>query len=393
MSMSTPEQSTAPSPVHLFAYPFRIFFLSLAVLAVLVIPLWVGILSGHFSLPLAMPALYWHQHEMVFAFLNAAIAGFLLTAVCVWTGTQRTHGLALFGLWLVWLLGRVVITFGEPLPEWLVQGINLAFLPLVMLDAGLRVWRARQSRQIMILVVLALLWAMQIGFLRHPQGPFAEGALLMAATLMLIIGGRITPNFSMGWLRGQGRSVDGITTLPWLERAVLAGMLATFAAWLAAPPALTGVIAAVTGLLALLRIALWRGWRVRDEPLLWILHLSLLWIPLGLWLLAGAQAGWWASTVWIHAIGVGAMGGLILGVISRVVLGHTGRDLTLPRGMASAFVMIHLATIIRIGSAMEWLPWQAGMYLSTLLWVLAFGLFVLRYSGMLVRPRVDGKPG
>lgn len=80
-------------------------------------------------------------------------------------------------------------------------------------------------------------------------------------------------------------------------------------------------------------------------------------------------------------------------MISRVVLGHTGRALTLPRGMASAFVMIHLATIIRIGSAMEWLPWQAGMYLSTLLWVLAFGLFVLRYSGMLVRPRVDGKPG
>lgn len=393
MPTPTPEHSTPLTPTQLFAYPFRIFFLSLAVLAVLAIPLWVGTITGHFSLPLAIPALYWHQHELVFAFLSAAIAGFLLTAVCVWTGTERTHGWPLFGLWLVWLLGRLAITFGDPLPEWLVQGINLAFLPLVMLDAGLRVWRARQSRQIMILVVLALLWAMQIGFLLNPQGPFAESALLMAATLMLIIGGRITPNFSMAWLRSQGRSTEGITTLPWLEKAVLAGMLATFVTNLVAQGPLLGVIAAVTGLLALIRISLWRGWRVREEPLLWILHLSLLWIPVGLWLLAGAQANWWSSTVWVHAIGVGAMGGLILGVISRVVLGHTGRALTLPAGMVSAFVMIHLATLIRIGSGAGWLPWQTGVSLSALLWVLAFALFVWRYAGMMMRPRVDGKPG
>lgn len=393
MSMSTPEHSTTLNPAQLFAYPFRIFFLSLAVLAVLAIPLWVGTLTGRFSLPLAMPGLYWHQHEMLFAFLNAAIAGFLLTAVCVWTGTERTHGLALFGLWLVWLLGRLTITLGEPLPEWLVQGINLAFLPLIMVDAGRRIWQARQSRQIMILVVLALLWAMQIGFLQNPQGPFAEGALLMAAALMLIIGGRITPNFSMGWLKARGRSTEGITTLPWLERAVLAGMLATFIALMSAPAALLGAIAAITGLLVLIRIALWRGWRVRDEPLLWILHLSLLWIPVGLWLLAGAQAQWWPATVWMHAIGVGAMGGLILGVISRVVLGHTGRTLTLPSGMASAFVMIHLSALLRIASGAGWIPWQTGVSLSGFLWALAFALFVLRYTGMLMRPRVDGKPG
>ena len=145
----------APASVsQLFSYPFRIFFLSMTVLTLVAIPVWVLEVTGVLQLPLAMPALFWHQHEMLFGFLSAAIAGFLLTAVCVWTQTERTHGLPLALLWGVWLAGRLLLALGGNLPDWVVQGVNLAFLPLVMIDAGWRVWHARQKRQAMIMVCL-----------------------------------------------------------------------------------------------------------------------------------------------------------------------------------------------------------------------------------------------
>ena len=381
------------SPATLFNYPFRIFFFSLAIQAVVIVPLWVGAVTGRLDLPLAIPALAWHQHEMVFAWLQAGIAGFLLTAVCVWTGTTRTHGWLLAGLWSVWLLGRLLITLGEGLPQWLVIGVNLLFLPLVMLDAGLRVWRARQPRQIPILLVLLALSLMQGVFLIGNHRVALDGALLMAMTLMLIIGGRITPNFSMGWLRTRGLSTEGITTLPWLEKAMLAVMALTFLGVLALPAPVTGALALVAGVITLVRILLWRGWRVAREPLLWILHLSLLWIPMGLWLLAASRLGGIPETVWVHAIGLGAMGGLILGVISRVALGHTGRALILPGGMVTAFVMIHAGALIRVATGAGGMAWQTGISVSALLWMLAFGLFLFRYTGILMRPRVDGRPG
>lgn len=390
--MQSPKDSLSVS--QLFSYPFRIFFLSLAVQALLVVPMWVGAITGRVDLPLALSALQWHQHEMMFAWLSAAIAGFLLTAVCVWTGTERTHGWQLAGLWGVWLVGRLLITLGEPLPYVLIAAVNLLFLPLVMLDAGLRIWRARQGRQVVVLLVLAGLWIMQLGFLTVPDASFDTGALIMAMTLMLVIGGRITPNFSMGWLRARGFATEGILILPWLERSVLIAMAAAFiSVVLEAPAWLIAVTCTLAGTLSLIRILLWRGWRIRSEPLLWILHLSLLWIPIGLFLLSGSAMGWWGSTVWVHAIGLGAMGGLILGVISRVALGHTGRTLTLPKGMTTAFVLIHLGALVRVATGLGGLGWQLGVTVSALLWVIAFAIFLYNYTGILCRPRADGKPG
>ena len=140
----------------LFAYPFRIFFLSLAIWAIAVVALWIASVTGLTPLEFALPALRWHQHEMLFAILNPAIGGFLLTAVCVWTNTERLHGLPLILLWLVWLLGRLFTTL-PLLPGAMMIAINLLFLPLVMIDAGRRIIRARQPRHAPILVVLFLL--------------------------------------------------------------------------------------------------------------------------------------------------------------------------------------------------------------------------------------------
>lgn len=377
-----------------FAYPFRIFFLSAAALAVLVVPAWLALLMHPAPAPLAFAPLHWHQHEMLFGFLHAAIAGFLLTAVCNWTGTERLHGAPLAALWLVWLLGRVAMAAGAGAPGWLAHGIDLAFLPLVMLDAGRRIWHARQQRQLILLAVLGALWAMELGFHLEPAGPYARGALLAAMLLMLVIGGRITPAFSGNWLRSRGGDPARIEVKPWLERLTLGAVAAVLVTQLVrAPAGIAALAAALAAAASLARLGFWRGWLVRAEPLLWILHLALAWIPVALLLLAAAELGFVPSTAWVHAAGAGAMGALILGVMARVALGHTGRALRLPAGMTAALGLILAAGVARVLTTLQLLPWRAGLALAATLWVAAFALFLLRYVPILVGPRVDGKPG
>jgi len=389
---TSPEQASA-SVGQLFSYPFRIFFLSMTVLALAAIPLWVMQVNGVISLPLAMPGLFWHQHEMLFGFLSAAIAGFLLTAVCVWTQTERTHGFRLVLLWGAWLAGRLLLATGAELPYWLVQGVNLAFLPLVMVDAGWRIWHARQKRQLMIMVVLGLLWLMQIGFVTRLDMAFSYGALIMAMALISIIGGRITPAFSTGWLRQRGLDSTAVKTVPALDMATVFSLNLLMASLVTGWQTVTGVLALLSGVLMLVRLAGWKGWLVRQEPLLWILHLSILWVPVSLFLLAGTLFAGWPSNAWSHAAGTGAVACLILGVIARVALGHSGRPLVLPKGMVLAFVAIHLAALIRVLTAFEIIPWHPGIGSSTLLWLFAFGMFLYRYTGILASPRPDGREG
>lgn len=389
---TSPERASA-SVGQLFSYPFRIFFLSMTILALAAIPLWVMQVNGVISLPLAMPGLFWHQHEMLFGFLSAAIAGFLLTAVCVWTQTERTHGFRLVLLWGVWLAGRLLLATGAELPYWLVQGVNLAFLPLVMVDAGWRIWHARQKRQLMIMVVLGLLWLMQIGFVTRLDMAFSYGALIMAMALISIIGGRITPAFSTGWLRQRGLDSTAVKTVPALDMATVFSLILLMASLVTGWQTVTGVLALLSGVLMLVRLAGWKGWLVRQEPLLWILHLSILWVPVSLFLLAGTLFAGWPSNAWSHAAGTGAVACLILGVIARVALGHSGRPLVLPKGMVLAFVAIHLAALIRVLTAFEIIPWHPGIGSSTLLWLFAFGMFLYRYTGILASPRPDGREG
>lgn len=382
-------------PRHLLAYPFRVFFFLSALWAVVTVPLWMVMLMTSFRLPLPLNTLDWHQHELLFGWLQAAIAGFLLTAVCVWTKTERLHGAGLLALAGVWIAGRAVMLVGGHLPYFLVMAVTLAFLPLVMLDAGRRIVAAQAWRQLIVLCVLGLLWLMQLGFLLRPSGPWTGGAALVIIALMLVIGGRIAPGFSANWLRLQGapERADAIRVVPWLERAMLVGLAALLAAYLVGVDPVVAVLALALAVITAVRLALWRGWRVLREPLLWILHLSLLWIPLALLLLAGSRLGWWGLTVWLHAAGVGAMGGLVLGVISRVVLGHTGRVLELPVGMATAFGLLHAGALLRVLAALGWTPWLWSVTAALLCWTAAFITFLWCYTPMLLRPRVDGRDG
>lgn len=392
-------------PTRWFQYPFRIFFLSLAAWAIVVIPLWLLTQLGGYTLRPALPLLLWHEHEMIFGLLMPAIAGFLLTAVCVWTKTDRLHGWTLFAMWMVWLLGRVAITFGGGWPAWIPVGMNLLFTGWIFVDVARRVLPKKQWRQVPILLVLFALFATQASVLLSSDVLFQmatlRAALIATCGIMMVIGGRITPAFSGNWLRKQGRGEQAsqIQNPTALQHVTLALILATCGlVALSASPALIATFAGLAALGCLARIVLWRGWLTLDEPMLWILHLSLLWIPAGFALLVFAQPGpWgdalWGNNVWTHALGVGAMGGLIIGVMTRVALGHTGRKLELPPSQLAAYALIHLGAVIRVLTAMSWLDRSTGLILSGACWSLAFLIFLVPYTPILSLPRVDGKPG
>jgi uncharacterized protein involved in response to NO len=155
----------------------------------------------------------------------------------------------------------------------------------------------------------------------------------------------------------------------------------------------TGILALTAAALMLVRLVGWKGWLTRYEPLLWMLHLSILWVPVSLILLAGSLLVGWPSSAWAHAAGTGAVGCLVLGVIARVALGHTGRLLILPKGMVMAFGAIHLAAVVRVITAFNGISWTAGIGISALLWMLAYGMFLYRYTRILTSLRPDGKAG
>lgn len=378
---------------RLFAYPFRIFFLSAAVLSVTAIPAWLWMLFGSGQAALGLSPLQWHQHEMLFGFLDAAIAGFLLTAICNWTGTKALHGVPLAALWTVWLAARILVLL-RGVPEWLVVGVDLAFLPLVTLDAGRRIWTTHQYRQLPVLVVLTLLWLMDAGFHLSGNVRFVYGAIVMAMTLMLVIGGRITPAFSSNWLRLAGGDPSAIVVVPALERMLLPTMLLLLVSVVFdLDVSIRVVLAMIACVASTVRLLLWQGWRVRGEPLLWILHAALAWIPVSLLLMAGHAVGCVPSSAWVHAAAVGAMGSLILGVMSRVSLGHTGRPLRVPLPIAMAFAIVLCAGAARVATALRLLDWQFGLLLAGVLWTAAFGTFLVHYAPILSAPRTDGKDG
>jgi uncharacterized protein involved in response to NO len=377
-----------------FAAPFRIFFLSVGVLAVLAIPVWIAMLSGAFVLPSPLDPYAWHQHEMIFGLLEAAVAGFLLTAVGNWTQTAPLGGSRLLLLWSVWILARLAMALGGGLDERLLLVPDLAFVPLVLADAGVRIVRTRQWRQLIVLAVLGALWCMHAGFHFVPERSFAGPALVAVLLLMSVIGGRITPAFSGNWLRLQGRDASAVRTSPVMDRLVIASLAALFFAtvldagrwWICG-------LAFAASLATAGRLWLWRGWLTRREPLLWILHVAGAWIPVSLFLFSGSAAGCVAPSAWMHAAAAGAMASLILGVMTRVALGHTGRLLVLPRGVAAAYVLILGAGAVRVATALRVVDWSIGIHVAATLWTAAFALFLLRYVPILCGPRVDGRAG
>lgn len=396
--MQVLDRRKAMAIVPLLRLAFRPFFLGGCGLALLAIPLWLAALHG--SLGDWQPAggwLAWHRHELLFGFGLAIIAGFLLTAVQTWTGQPGISGKPLAALAALWLGARVAWLVNAP---WTVLVVlELAFPLVVAVLMGVTLWRVRQKRNYPIVLLLLLLTVVDAvavyGLVQGNDGWQRQGVLggiWLVAAMMVMIGGRVIPFFTQ---RGLGR-VDAVAPWPWLDWLLLAGSALIALLYITGPALLpnvgVGVLFAILTLGHAVRLWRWHDRGLWKVPLLWSLHVAYAWMALAclgmaLWHLGVAIN----PSLAVHSLTVGAIGGLILAMVTRVSLGHTGRPLQPPSGMTLAFVLLNLGGLSRV-LVVQWLP-LAGLWLAGLCWTLAFALYAWRYAPMLMRARVDGHPG
>jgi uncharacterized protein involved in response to NO len=396
-------ESAAPGGRALWDRGFRPFFLAAGIYAVVGVGTWMAIWLGALPAPTWLSPLWWHGHEMVFGFVAAAVAGFLLTAAPVWTGREAPQGRLLRALFALWLVGRVAFLAVGLVPAGLVAVIDAAFLPSLAIVLARMLRGTGQRRNYGIVAVISILSVANVAMHVSALGlvpPSAAGRALrvsvdIVVVLLLVVGGRITPAFTANALRRRGIA-PRVRAYAWLDRLVVTAVLALAAADLVAPRGTwSGVLGTVAGVAAGARLAGWQGWAVRDDPLLWSLHAGLGWVAAGLVLVGVSDLGGPVpGAAGLHALTAGAMGTTILAVMTRVGLGHTGRPLVLPKGAVTSYVLAHAAAFLRVtaafasGTAATWL-----LSTSSLAWAAAFGLFVLLYWPLLTHPRVDGLPG
>lgn len=385
----------APSPTGYapFALGFRPFFLAAGVFAVVLMGAWLLILHGRLDTG-AWAAPVWHGHEMLFGFTVAVIAGFLLTAAQNWTGLATPSGAPLAGLFLLWLAGRAGFLL-PGLPPLAVALVDLAFLPVLALTLAAPIVRANQRHNAVFPLLLLVLAAANA--LVHLQAldlaVTADLGLHLAAYavvgMITVIGGRVIPSFTDNRLGTRARRAKPLEIL-----VVLATVAALLAALAAPDSGVTALLAAAACAVHGVRLAGWYTHKFWAVPLLWILHLGYAWIPIGFALLALAALDLVpSSSPALHAFTAGGIGVLTLGMMARVSLGHTGRLLEAPQVMAWAFVAINGAALLRVVLPVLAPDVAFGMIASGVLWMTAFGLFVIVYVPMLLRPRADGKPG
>ena len=387
------------NPVFL-ATGFRPFFLLAALHALISVPLWLLALRGGATPPL--PPALWHAHEMVYGFAVAVIAGFLLTAVRHWTdGRPTASGAALAALAALWTAGRVALFPGIGLALGLGVAINLLFLPALALAVGRPILAARSQRNYKVLAILTALWCGQALLLAGSIGAWdialerasgvAHTTLLVVVLLCLVIAGRIVPLFT-------GNAIQRKGLRPWpAADAIAFTCVVTLIAlgFLGVDHPAVSLVAACGGGAVFARMRWWGSAHTLAHPLLWILHLGHAWIGVGLLLSAAAAlsvAG--AAPAATHALAFGGVGTLILGMMARVTLGHTGRALVPPRLTTLAFIAFQVGALLRVMAPLL-VPHH---YLRTLdvagaLWALAFLLYLVAQGPMLLTPRPDGRPG
>ena len=378
-----------------FALGFRPFFLSAGIYAVLMMALWLLVLRGSLDLG-SLPPLVWHGHEMLFGFAVAVIAGFLLTAAQNWTGIRTPSGPPLAALFVLWLAGRLGFLVPGLPPVW-GAAIDLAFLPVLALTLAWPIMKARQLHNypfpVMLLALTAgnaLVHADALGWIAGSASLGLHLAAYVIVVMITVMGGRVIPSFTDNKLRTRARRWKAIEIL------VPASTLAALVAALIAPVSpFTALLAALAAATHGIRLAGWYTGKVWSVPLLWILHLGYAWIALGFALLALSAVGLAAAAgSALHAFTAGSIGVLTLGMMARVSLGHSGRMLEPAPLMTWAFVAANLAALIRVAVPLLFPAlYTQGMTVSGVLWMVAFGLFAAIYTPILLRPRVDGKPG
>lgn len=398
MSLLTIDEPAVPvhrplwSATHpVWALGFRPFYILAAALSVLAVPLWLAQYMGWFK-GLANISVGWHMHEMVFGFAIAVIVGFLFTAARNWTGLPTPRGRHLAALALVWLAGRAAMLLAPPL---LAALVDLLFLPLAAWPLLRVIRQSGNTRNMFLVVLLGLLTLANAAYHAAAMGALAvsimtpvHAAILVIVLIESVIGGRVIPMFTTNGAPGVKPVVR-----PRHDQIALALVASSGIAWVAgAPGPLSAALCMLAACAVMLRLAGWQSHRTLHVPLLWILHLSYAWIPLGFVLLGLAALGIGAASTAFHALAVGSMGGLIIGMMTRTTLGHTGRMLKAGRCEPAMFVLIQVGALARVLAA--FVPWRdAALLLSGAAWCVAFALYLAVYAPYLMKARIDGKEG
>lgn len=397
MSISDKAQPAAAIPLKgwpLLRLGFRPFYLGTALLACLSVPLWVAIFLGRMQMPLDMPPLLWHGHEMLFGFAAGVVVGFLLTAVKAWTGLETARGPLLGTLALLWLAARVAALVA-PYPVF--AALDMALLPAVaaiLLRVLIKAGNKRNIPLISLLVLMAvanLVFHLAVlGAITVPAMSALYAELALIVMVVCVMTGRVVPMFTKNVTPGLVINVPRK-----FELTLLAVTAAALALWVLSAPAPMVLLASLAAaVLHAVRLWLWHPQVTLKRPILWILHASYAWLPIGFALLALAQLGWVAQSLAVHAFAVGVIGGLIIGMVTRTARGHTGRPLQPSRGEVVAYSLVMLAAVLRVlvpAVQSHWYPY--ALEGAACLWGIAFAIYLFIYTPWLTRTRLDGKDG
>lgn len=384
----------------LLAFGFRPFFLLAGLAGALGPPIFLAAYTGLIDADFGWPVTVWHGHEMIFGFVMAAVAGFLFTALANWTGRAPVRGATLGILVGLWLAGRAAMALAGVLPAALVAAVDLALVPALAVLVLRELIRGRNRRNLPFPALLMVLFAANLLFHLERLGvaetarPGLYLAVHVIALLITIVGGRVVPAFTVAALRRAGRDAD-MRTPPWLERAAIAAVAAVAVAELADPGGVAaGALALAAALLLAARLSGWRGLASLDQPILWVLHLGYGWLAVGFAVKAAADlGGWLPPSAALHAFTAGAAGTMILGVMTRAALGHSGRALATPPAIVVAYGLISIGAALRVAEPLLAAPSAMILTASALIWAAGFVIFTVVYWPILTRPRIDGRPG
>lgn len=379
------------------SYGFRPFFLGAAVFGAASVLAWVAIYTGHGQANFLYPPREWHVHEMLFGFIPALIAGFLLTAMPNWTDRMPLRGTPLLALFLLWVTGRLLL-----LSPWLGAATSAVIDGAFLVVLALYVWREiimagcwdRLPIGLLVSFFACANIAFHLSALRGSPTDLPERLGLAVMTVMLtVIGGRLTPTFTIEYLEQRNESkLPAQFTL--FDGAVILLVLVSAMTWVVQPESTwAGAALIVAGVASLVRLLRWRGWKTWDEPLVLILNVGYAWVALYLVALGAAVMGIGFYPVnAVHLLTSGAMGTMTLAVMTRASLGHTGRPRHADRLTVAIYLLVTAAALLRIFAPNAETPtlWTYAMLvLSAIGWSGAYLLFAVHYGPYLVRPSLD----
>lgn len=373
---------------------FRPFYFLASVFSAASILVWLAEYFGRLPVNAYLRGPLWHAHEMLFGYTVAVAAGFLLTAVRVWTRRATPVGLPLVGLAGLWVAGRVLVL--TPYAS-VAAAVNVAFPLAIATAIAIPLIQSGNRRNYLFIGILAFLGAAELAFhlsllglIRLPATASLGLALDAILFLLVVMGGRVIPMFT-----NNGAPNARARRLPVIEAVAPISILALLACdLLAAPTWAVAIVASACAIIHAARLWLWHPWRARRVPLVWILHAGYGWIVVHLALRAFAAGGLVPGVFAIHALTVGAIGSFTLGMMTRTALGHTARPLRAGALEVSCYALVQLAAIVRVFGGI-FCPSQLTLTIlvSGLLWALTFALYAAGYWPILSRARLDGKAG